>query len=830
MSIKSRLTTAKTVFSDVKLRIIFITIIAIAVVMIGVAYVKMKRSAQTPPGGGSQVASAPGITAVPGLGEPSREYAKLLEQQNIETAKQAVKTGAGAIPTLVRTTYVEGGISQGLSKQTGAASVAGCGIEELKRARASGVTAAELKCRGCSLAALRAAGYTAGELRAAGFSAKELKDAGFSAEELKAAGFSAKELAQAGFSAKELARAGFSAGELKDAGFTAADLSAAGFSDEAIRAAGFGANALNTGDCSVEKLRDARAKGASAADLKKQGCSAAALRAAGFTAAELKAAGFSAKELKDAGFSAGELRAAGFSAADLRAAGYSAKELKDAGFSAKELKDAGFSAGELKDAGFSAKDLKDAGFSAKDLKNAGFSATELKDAGFTPEELKAGGFTDGDLIRAGIAVSASGKECSVDSLMQARASGVSAAELKNRGCSADALRAAGFTAAELKAAGFSDIVGLPTSGSCDVESLKQARANGASASELKNRGCSAAALRAAGFTAAELRAAGFSAKDLKDAGYSAAEILAAGFSPDDLRAAGFNETEIAAAQKALGSASNLPGSFDDRSDWQKAMQKLREQQAQQLSDAEYADFVRQLQQQMLTQANQLFAAWSPIPTQAFVQGAQPAEETPEAKAAAAKQAAEQAAAQNVDIFKAGSIIFAVLDTGVNTDESSPVMATIVTGPLKGSKVLGNFTRVEKKVLLQFSVLSVPKLNNSIGINAVAIDPNTAKTALASKVDNHYLLRYGTLFASSFVTGVGQAFQSAGAQTTVTPIGTFTTIPNLNLGQKLAIALGQVGSQFGSVMAPMYTMPPTVEVKAGSSIGLLLMGDLAVPKS
>jgi len=152
---------------------------------------------------------------------------------------------------------------------------AGCTVEALTRARASGIDAKTIKDQvGCDAASLKAAGFTAAELKAAGFSAKELKDAGFTAAELKAAGFSAKELKDAGFTAAELKAAGFSAKELKDAGFTAAELRAAGFS--------------------AKELKDA-----------------------GFTAAELAAAGFTVEELLAAGFTRDDLLAAGLIPPDI---------------------------------------------------------------------------------------------------------------------------------------------------------------------------------------------------------------------------------------------------------------------------------------------------------------------------------------------------------------------------------------------------------------------------------------------------------------------------------------------------------------------------------
>ena len=99
-------------------------------------------------------------------------------------------------------------------------------------------------------------------------------------------------------------------------------------------------------------------------------------------------------------------------------------------------------------------------------------------------------------------------------------------------------------------------------------------------------------------------------------------------------------------------------------------------------------------------------------------------------------------------------MFAVLDTSINTDEKgTPIMARIVGGPYKGGKLFGQFTLVDKRVMLSFNILNLPDRDKTISINAVAIDPETARTAMSGEVDNHYLLRYGTFFASAFLSGV-----------------------------------------------------------------------------
>ena len=75
-------------------------------------------------------------------------------------------------------------------------------------------------------------------------------------------------------------------------------------------------------------------------------------------------------------------------------------------------------------------------------------------------------------------------------------------------------------------------------------------------------------------------------------------------------------------------------------------------------------------------------------------------------------------------------------------------------------------------MLNFSLLSIPQIINSVSISAVAIDPYTAHTALSGDVNNHYLLRYGSLFASSFLQGYAQA-ETSGTKSCIAGVCFFT---------------------------------------------------------
>src|SRR5205085_12065562 len=66
-----------------------------------------------------------------------------------------------------------------------------------------------------------------------------------------------------------------------------------------------------------------------------------------------------------------------------------------------------------------------------------------------------------------------------------------------------------------------------------------------------------------------------------------------------------------------------------------------------------------------------------------------------------------AGAEKAPLIKAGTILFGVLDTAVDSDyPDTPVMVTIVQGPMKGAKLLGklNLAQGKDKVSLNFTLM------------------------------------------------------------------------------------------------------------------------------
>ncbi|MGC1182508.1 type IVB secretion system protein DotG/IcmE [Legionella sp.] len=769
----------------------------------------------------------------------------------------------------------------------------GCSVDALTKLRKQDISASAIRrISGCSVEQLKATGFSAKELKDAGFSAADLRKAGFTPVELNGAGYTARDLLNAGFSPEDLTKAGYTAAQIKEAeaelppGVTAADvknagcdpnvlrrereagvsamlikqdagcnaqtLKAAGFTDVDLADAGFTPKEISAAitlsdaqikvaGCDPSKLKQLLGAGVSAKKIKDMnGCSTEALHNAGFdakslldagfTPARLIAAGFTPQALERAGLSPGDIiasgrtggcnvdllkkaKTAGVSAATIeKTLGCSANALKDAGYSAKELKDTGFTAAELKNAGFNVQDLKNAGFSPKELREAGYSAQEMKEAGFTAAQLKGAGFSAKDLKDAGFTAG------------QLKAAGYNAKELKDALFTAAQLKAAGFSPKDLKEAGFSS------------KELKDA---GFSAAVLKEAGYSAKDLKDAEFTAAQLKAAGFSAKDMKDAGFSAADLKGAGFSNTDLINAGFspNKSQVA----GLGNPNVPQGAFSfggvpaqGASESNQQLQAILSRQNQQMAEQKYQQKIQQKTSDMLSSANQLLVEWKGVSIQVYTAGEaeRSAAKGGESEIRNSKSLSVGNTANQAAIIKTGDILFAVLDTSVNSDEPGPILATIVAGKLKGTKLIGSFNLPSNanKMIITFNTMSIPGAPKTTSISAFAIDPNTARTALSSRTNHHYIMRYGALFASSFLEGFGNAFQSANTTVTVggTGGGNNVTVSN-GVGrstlENAVIGLATVGKTWGQQAQQLFNKPTTVEVFAGSPLGILFTQDV-----
>lgn len=281
----------------------------------------------------------------------------------------------------------------------------------------------------------------------------------------------------------------------------------------------------------------------------------------------------------------------------------------------------------------------------------------------------------------------------------------------------------------------------------------------------------------------------------------------------------------------------------------------RQRRLAEQAQKDYLAAVAKTEQQMRSYASEAYAAWTKFPLQQYVQGelascrdkgcpgadrrdnrnttrdqnrGRGGPLTPDSLDSVSRSARNQ----NEKVYiKAGTVLYGVLDTAVNSDEPGPILATVTGGKYKGTKLLGEFLHEaqQEKVTIKFTQMAVPQIPQSLGVSAVAIDPDTARTALATHTNKHYLLRYGSLFASAFISGYGKAILQSGATTTTSPLtgATTTTNPPLDNSQIIKAALGEVGTQWGQATKKYFDTPYTVTIDQGTAVGVLFLSDVNV---
>ncbi|MCB1682650.1 MAG: hypothetical protein H6858_09730 [Rhodospirillales bacterium] len=175
------------------------------------------------------------------------------------------------------------------------------------------------------------------------------------------------------------------------------------------------------------------------------------------------------------------------------------------------------------------------------------------------------------------------------------------------------------------------------------------------------------------------------------------------------------------------------------------------------------------------------------------------------------------------IIPAGEIEYGQMLLEANSDVPGPVLVLLVSGPLKGSKLIGTFSVQDDYLTLRFDRIVVEGRDSAV--DAIALNPDTSLPGIATEVDHRYLQRILLPAAAAFVEGFSEAL----AQTDATSItidtgasGTTTTATDQNLNTKEEVALGvkEAGEEVRDIIDEMNDdVKVLVRIEAGTPIGI-----------
>ena len=179
-------------------------------------------------------------------------------------------------------------------------------------------------------------------------------------------------------------------------------------------------------------------------------------------------------------------------------------------------------------------------------------------------------------------------------------------------------------------------------------------------------------------------------------------------------------------------------------------------------------------------------------------------------------------------LKPGDILYSMNRITLDSDAPGPAMVEVVDGPYTGAKAIGSFKRMNEHLTLEFSSLTMPD-GTKYAIKGYAVDPYTDRTAINSTVSTHAFERWFKFAAAKFLEGFGEAVSMSGSSAYSSPYGSGYSVPNFSLNDQLWIAGGKVGQGAARVLERDFNIPPTVTLKSGTDIGILIV-DIGTPKN
>jgi intracellular multiplication protein IcmE len=193
-------------------------------------------------------------------------------------------------------------------------------------------------------------------------------------------------------------------------------------------------------------------------------------------------------------------------------------------------------------------------------------------------------------------------------------------------------------------------------------------------------------------------------------------------------------------------------------------------------------------------------------------------------AAQAQAQAQQQTDQQVEniILPAGTIEYGQLLIEANTDAPGPVLAQIVSGPLRGSRVLGSFTSTDNYLTLNFSMIVIDGINYPI--QAVAIDPDTTLPGVITEIDNRYFKRVILPMAAEFISGLADAVSESGTTSVFISDSSVTqSSSDKDSGQEVASGISEAGDKLSDILdEEADKTKPMLRVATGTPLGILFV--------
>ncbi|HCM83570.1 MAG TPA: hypothetical protein DIS76_03280 [Rhodospirillaceae bacterium] len=170
------------------------------------------------------------------------------------------------------------------------------------------------------------------------------------------------------------------------------------------------------------------------------------------------------------------------------------------------------------------------------------------------------------------------------------------------------------------------------------------------------------------------------------------------------------------------------------------------------------------------------------------------------------------------IVPAGDVLYGAMITEANSDVPGPILAHVLSGPLKGGRLIGAFKVSDDYLVIQFTTLSIH--GRSYPVNAIALDPNTTLGGMATEVDQRYFSRLVLPAAASFISRFGDVISQPEQTTTVSDGTVVISQGKQSTKDALYAGAGDAASQLSDfVDDEANRIRPLVRVASNTPIGI-----------
>lgn len=173
------------------------------------------------------------------------------------------------------------------------------------------------------------------------------------------------------------------------------------------------------------------------------------------------------------------------------------------------------------------------------------------------------------------------------------------------------------------------------------------------------------------------------------------------------------------------------------------------------------------------------------------------------------------------IIAAGSIYYGQLLLEANSDIPMKVMAQVVSGPLKGWKLLGSFTVMDDADMLAITFdMAVNDEGKQYEVEAIMLNPDSGLPAMRTDIDHRYFKRIILPAAAEFIRGYSEAIEESGATTVYVDGDAVVEGEEESTDeQEIAAGVAMVGSKISGIVDDIADVEIKIVIAAGTPIGL-----------